>query len=513
MNIDVAIIGAGHNALVAATYLARAGLNVHIFERRPTIGGATLNEELWPGYTFSTGAHLLHAFPAQLVRELGLAEKGLTTFPRDEVIFLQRDGSYHSHLDFDLPNHATARANLTRDERDGLARYDEFKKHFVGLVRNYLLTVPPTIDELRRAAAGTPAEEALKLVTSLKLWELHDHFLPSERLRERVVSEASAFAANPGAFALAYSAIDWPDPVTGEKGPWGFVSGGMGRLPAILAEIAQAAGVTIHTDCPVESIVVKNGRVTGLAFANGERIEAKRVLSTADPKRTFLKLLPADTVDAGLRTRIAGLNSHVSCYKFLAAIDELPQWNGWDGDPDLPHRGSVQLEMNRPAITRCYAEVEAGQAPARPMMSFNIPSVLDDSLAPAGKHTASVYVYSAPARLAHGTWDDQREAVAERLFDQISEYAPNFRRSILHYELRTPLDLERKLALTDGCIWHLQHTPELLLGNRPLPELSKYRAPIAGLYLGGSGQHPGGEVSGIPGHNAAKEILKDLQST
>lgn len=511
MSIDVAIIGAGHNALVAATYLARAGLNVHIFERRTTIGGATLHEELWPGYIFSTGAHLLHAIPAQLARELGLYEKGLVTVPRDEVVYLQRNGTYHSHLDFDLPNHATARAKLTREERDGLARYDEFKKHFIGLVRNYLLTVPPTMNELRRAAAGTPAEEALNLATRLKLWELHDHFLPTERLRDRVAVEGSAYAANPGAFVLAYSAIDWPDLATGEKGPWGFVRGGMGRLPAILAEIAQAAGVTIHTDCPVESIVVQNGRATGLALANGERIEAKRVLSTADPKRTFLKLLPAETVDAGLRPRISGLNSHVSCYKFLAAIDELPQWNGWDGDPMLPHRGSVQLEINRTAITRCYAELEAGQAPSRPMMSFNIPSVLDDSLAPAGKHTASVYVYSAPAKLANGTWDDHRETVAERLIDQITEYAPNFRRSILNYELRTPLDLERKLALTDGCIWHLQHTPELLLGNRPLPELSHYRAPIAGLYLGGSGQHPGGEVSGIPGHNAAKEILKDLR--
>lgn len=511
MKIDVAIIGAGHNGLVAATYLARAGLNVHIFERRDTIGGATLNEELWPGYTFSTGAHLLHAFPARLVRELGLAEKGLITVPRDEVIYLRRDGTYHSHLDFDLPNHATARAKLTPEELSGLARYDEFKRRFLDLLRPHLLTVPPTLDELRRAAAGTPAEEALHLATSLKLWELHDHFLPTARLRDRVVPEASAFAANPGAFALAYSAIDWPDPETGEKGPWGFVRGGMGRLPAILADIARAAGVTIHTNSPVASITVENGRTTGLALDGGDIIEAELVLSTADPKRTFLKLLGGNVIEDGLRQRISALNSHVSCYKFLAVLDELPQWNGWDGDPDLPHRGSVQLEMNRDAITRCYAELEAGQAPARPMMSFNIPSVLDDSLAPAGRHTASVYVYSAPAKLAEGTWDEHREEVAERLIDQITKYAPNFRRSVLHYELRTPLDLERKLALTDGCIWHLQHTPELLLGNRPLPELSHYRAPIAGLYLGGSGQHPGGEVSGIPGHNAAKEILKDLQ--
>lgn len=511
MPIDVAVIGAGHNALVAATYLARAGLNVHVFERRATIGGATLNEELWPGYTFSTGAHLLHAFPARLVRELGLKEHGLTTVPRDEVVYLNRDGSYHSNLDFNLPNHATARAKLTADELAGLKNYDTFKQHFLGLIRPYLLAVPPSLDALKRAAAGTPAAEALQLATTMSLWELQDHFLPTARLRERFAAECSAFAANPGAFAHAYGAIDAPDPATGEKGPWGFVRGGMGQLAATLAAIARHAGVTIHPDAPVKQITTHAGRATGLLLASGDVIEAGHVLSTADPKRTFLKLLPADAVDAGLRQRISALNSHVSCYKFLAAIDELPQWRGWDGDPNLPHRGSVQLEMNREAITHCYTELEAGQAPTRPMMSFNLPSMLDDSLAPAGKHTASVYVYSAPAKLASGTWDNAREAVAERLIDQITEYAPNFRRSVLHYELRTPLDLERKLALTDGCIWHLQHTPELLLGNRPLPELSHYRAPLAGLYLGGSGQHPGGEVSGIPGHNAAHEILKDLQ--
>lgn len=513
MKIDVAIIGAGHNALVAATYLARAGLHVEIFERRATLGGATLNEELWPGYTFSTGAHLLHAMPAQIVRELGLKAQGLVTVPRDEVIFLRRDGTYHTNLDFDLPNHLTARAKLSAAERDGLQRYEAFKQSLVGLVRPWLLRTPPGPAELERAAAGTPAAETLRLATTMRLWELHDHFLPTARLRERVVSEGSAFACNPGAFVLAYGAIDAADPATGEKGPWGFVRGGMGRLAAVLAEVARAAGVVIHTDSPIASIVVQNGRATGLQLESVDRIEARNVLSTADPKRTFLKLLGEADVEPALRTRIAGLNSHVSCCKFLAAIDELPQWRGWDGDPDLPHRGSVQLELNRDAITRCYAELAAGQPPARPMMSFNLPSMRDDSLAPAGRHTASVYVYSHPARLAAGTWDDCREAVAERLIDQITAYAPNFRRSVLHYELRTPLDLERKLALTDGCIWHLQHTPELLLGNRPLPELAHYRAPIAGLYLGGSGQHPGGEVSGIPGHNAAHEILKDLQLT
>lgn len=510
MKIDVAIIGAGHNGLVAATYLARAGLKVEIFERRATPGGATLNEELWPGYTFSTGAHLLHAIPAQLVRELGLVEHGMVTLPRDEVIYLKRDGTYDSNLDFDRPNHATARAKLSADELAGLTRYNTFKSQLLDLIRPYLLTVPPSTKELQRAAVGTVAEEALRLATTLSLWELHDHFLPTARLRERVVSECSAFACNPGAFALAYGAIDWPDPVTGKKGPWGFVRGGMGRLAETLVAIAQSAGVVIHTNSAVKAITVAHGRATGLQLVDGRTIRAQRVLSTADPKLTFLKLLGASEVDPSLRQRIGALNSHVSCFKFLAVIDELPEWRGWDGDPDLPHRGSIQLEMTRAAITTAYAELAAGLPPTRPMMSFNLPSWLDDSLAPPGKHTASVYVYPAPAKLAHGTWDDCREAVAESIIDQITDYAPNFRRSVRHYELRTPLDLERKLALTDGCIWHLQYTPELLLGNRPLPELSHYRAPIGGLYLGGSGQHPGGEVSGIPGHNAAHELLKDL---
>lgn len=285
----------------------------------------------------------------------------------------------------------------------------------------------------------------------------------------------------------------------------------MGRFAALLVEGATAAGVTIHTDCAVQEILVTAGRTQGLRLANGQTIDADHVLSCTDPKVTFLKLLSPDAIDQALRARIAALNTQVGCYKLLAATSELPQWRGWDGDPELPARGSVQLEMTRDGVTTAHDESRAGRPPTRPMMSVNVPSVLDPSLAPAGRHTVSIYVYPAPAKPAEGTWDDHREAVAQALISQIDDYAPNFRASVLHYELRTPLDLERKVGLTDGCIWHLQHDADLLLGNRPLPELSRYRTPVAGLYLGGAGQHPGGEVSGCPGHNSAHEILKDLQ--
>ena len=510
MKIDVAIIGAGHNGLVAATYLARAGLNVHIYEREDRIGGATSNEALWPGYTFSTCAHLLHGFPASIIKDLGLWERGLEVVPRDEVIFLKRDGTYHSNLDFNFPNNITSRSKLTTEELDGWDRYVAFKQSLTTLVRPYLMKLPPTLDELKVRAAGTPAAEALELASTMSLWEVQDHFLPTERMRDRAAQEFSAVSADPSALVITYAAITEPDPETSERGPWGFVKGGMGCLAALLADTAREAGATIHTNCPVQEIVTEQGRVTGLQLANGELVETSNVLSCADPKTTLLHLLKEEATGPALRARVESINTRVSCCKLVAAVNELPHWNGWDGDPDLPHRGSVQLEMNRDAIRTNYAELDASLPPSRPMMSINVPSMLDDTLVPTGKHTVSIYVYSAVGKLADGTWDDQRDAVANRLIDQITEYAPNFRASIIDYELRTPQDLERKVALYDGNIWHAHHDAHQLLGNRPLPELSHYRAPIYGLYLGGAGQHGGGEVTGIPGHNSAHEILKDL---
>ena len=228
----------------------------------------------------------------------------------------------------------------------------------------------------------------------------------------------------------------------------------MGCLAALLADTAREAGATIHTNCPVQEIVTEQGRVTGLQLANGELVETSNVLSCADPKTTLLHLLKEEATGPALRARVESINTRVSCCKLVAAVNELPHWNGWDGDPDLPHRGSVQLEMNRDAIRTNYAELDASLPPSRPMMSINVPSMLDDTLVPTGKHTVSIYVYSAVGKLADGTWDDQRDAVANRLIDQITEYAPNFRASIIDYELRTPQDLERKVALYDGNIWH-----------------------------------------------------------
>jgi phytoene dehydrogenase-like protein len=191
-------------------------------------------------------------------------------------------------------------------------------------------------------------------------------------------------------------------------------------------------------------------------------------------------------------------------------IGELPRWRDWDGDPDLPSTGSVVLSSTRREIDAAYDDYDAGRPPRRPVIGFSVPSAVDPSLAQPVYHTASCWIYPVPRHLTRGTWDDHRERVAEGIVHRITRYAPNFRGSIRDLRLRTPLDLERENGLTDGCIWHVSHTADHLFWNRPLPELASYRAPLAGLYLCGAGQHPGGEVSGAPGHNAAQEILKDL---
>jgi phytoene dehydrogenase-like protein len=283
----------------------------------------------------------------------------------------------------------------------------------------------------------------------------------------------------------------------------------MGVLTQLLAQAAEAAGVKINVGHEAERFLVEGGEVIGIRLAGGADVRSRAVLSNLDPKRTFLRLFAPQYLDAAFRRRVAGLVTEVSCVKLLAALSELPRWKDWDGDPASPSGGKVGLHRMRSHIAAAWDDMDAGRPPREMVINVSVPSAVDASLAPRGAHTASCYIYPAPATLRDGTWEDAREAVAERIIDQITHYAPNFRRSILNVKLRTPLDFETENGLTDGCITHVQQGGEQLLWNRPLPELARYRAPLRGLYLCGSGQHPGGEVSGQPGHNAAHEVLRD----
>ena len=512
MNVDIAIIGAGHNGLVAAYYLARAGLDVHLFERRPFVGGAAITEELWPGFRFSTCAHMIHGIHPKIMRELDLQRRGLTCCLRSGGVIINPDGTYYGPPESDSDRNLALDRHYTDEEREGMQRLGQFTSTLIAMFAPYRLGPPPTLAQVRRDVAGTDAADVLEQAITLRLSELHVKFLPTQRLRDRYAHAGKSVARDPLTLHLAYSSIDQPEPETGEKPPYGYPQGGVGTVSRTMREAAEQAGATIHVDRGVESVIIEMGRTVGVKLSDTTRVEARAVLSNLDPKRTFLKLIEPACLNREFRERVESLKTNVSCTKLLAAIRELPKWKDWDGDPDFPYTGSVVLGLSPQHTDAAYDDLEAGRPPRMPVISFSVPSFTDPSLVDGDGYPASIWIYPAPARLTEGTWDDVREDAAQNIIDRITEYAPNFRDSIIDYKYRTPLDLERDNGLTDGCIWHVQHDGDHLFWNRPLPELAAYRAPIDGLYLCGAGQHPGGEVSGLPGHNAAHELLKDLGS-
>lgn len=507
---DVIIVGGGHNGLVAATYLARAGLRVQLFERRSFVGGASITEELWPGFRFSTCAHMTHGIHPKIIRDLCLYERGMEAIARPFSLTLRDDGTYWGPVDHDSPRNLAFAGRLGARDRRELKSYGEFVSRLGAIFTTYRLGPPPTLEEVRSKVADTLTAPILERALSTRIWELHDACFTSNSLKERHASALAAVGRDPLVLSLAYSSLNAPEEGTNEVPPQGYIRGGMGTVTQLMREAAEEAGVTLNIGTAVDRFIVAGNRATGVRLVDGSEVSGRVVVSNLDPKRTFLQLLPAEHLAASLRKRINGLVTHVSCYKFLAVISELPRWRAWDGDPLLPSQGVVGLAKSRSAVKAAYDDVDAGSPPQVPLINFSVPSTLDASLTQPGYHTASLWIYPAPAKLRDASWDDVRDDVVERLIAQITEYAPNFRDSIQRFRFRTPLDLERENGLTDGCIWHIQHGGEQLFWNRPLPELAAYRAPVQGLYLCGAGQHPGGEVSGVPGHNAAHEVLKDL---
>ncbi len=511
MSLDVAIIGGGHNGLVAAFYLARAGLRVEVFERRSFAGGAAMTEELWPGFRFSTCAHMVHSLHPKILRDLTLVERGLAFCRRKAGIAFRADGTYFGPSDLNVPGNLAFAGRLTPEERQGLESYEAFKQHLRRLFAPYRLGPPPSFEDLRRRAAGTPEGTALERAAATRLWGLHDAFLPTALLRDRYATEGAAIGRNPLGLCLAYSSGSEPEEETGQSPPYGFVRGGLGALSRVLAEAAEEAGAKIHLNRGVRGVRVENGHAIGLRLEEGIDVRCRVVVSNLDPKRTFLRMVDAPHLVPEFRQRVEALVTNVSCYKLLAVISELPKWRGWEGDPQRPHEGAVVIGGSiRADVAAAHDDCAAGRPPRAPVISLSVPSVPDPSVTRTGYHTASAWILPAPARLEGTDWEQERGRVTDALIEQITSYAPNFRDTIRHCKLRTPLDLERENGLTDGCIWHVQHSGEQLFWNRPLPELAAYRAPLTGLYLCGAGQHPGGEVTGMPGHNAAQEILKDV---
>jgi phytoene dehydrogenase-like protein len=516
---DVLIIGTGHNGLVAAFYLARAGLNVEMVEARALIGGACVTEELIPGFKFSTCANVACWLRPKVVDDMQLLERGLQfSVTNDEKVahcwpvVTQVLPDKQPFVWWPDPKKMQAEiARFSQADAEAWLRWNDFWDKAGNLIGPYLLAPPPTLAELMGRARQTGVEDVLTIVLTTSLAQLADRFFESEVMRNHVHAPhdvGSVYDTGTGlATALAAAMSGYTE--TGQSAPGGYVRGGMGNITQTMAQAAREHGVTIRANSPVHRILVEDGRAVGVELEDGQRIAAKNIVSNADPKRTFLKLTdPADLSKAFLE-RVRQLRTDIAPLKFHCALSELPEYYAFEGS-DLPTRGSFLICPDRAYHEQAWDDARHRRLPQAPYMELMTPSVWDDSLAPPGKHTVSFWILFAPVHLKEGSWPERRDEMAERLLHLMDHYSPNFRRAVVDYVLLTPYDLEQRVLLTDGNIHHVDISPSQMLWQRPLPELAHYQTPVQNLYMCGAGMHPYGEVSGAPGHNAAHIILHDL---
>ncbi len=508
---DVVIVGAGHNGLVAAAYLAGRGLDVEVLERRAIIGGACATEELIPGFRFSSCSFLCYALAPSIVRDLDLRRHGLHIFELDPLEFRPFPDGRHLVLYRDEARNVQAIRAFSEADAAAYPGWNALWDRAATIVDPYRFSTPPTLAQLFRRVNGTADEPLLERLLTTGFADLLDETFESPYVKAALVH--SGDVGDPRGTGtswptanLAGGAMD----VVAEAGNTvGIVRGGMGAISEAIATAARERGATIRTDAEVRRIVVDRGRATGVELVSGEEVGARLVVSNADPKRTFLQLLEGHDLAPDFRASVERLRTNVSYLKFHAAMRKLPDFSRWLA-PDTPPRTLARIWLN-PSVAyyeQAWRDAADGRPSRHPVMSIQIPSLYDDSIAPPGRHVLSIFAMFAPVHPSQGSWDELRAPVGEALIDAVCEYAPDFRDAIQDWLLFTPLDLERRVGLTDGNIHHLDMIPSQLFGARPLPGWADYRTPIEGLWLCGAGTHPGGEVSGVPGHNAAQAILE-----
>jgi phytoene dehydrogenase-like protein len=520
MRYNVVVIGGGHNGLTAAAYLARAGRRVLVLERRHLVGGAAVTEEVFPGFRFSVCSYVVSLLRPEIVRELGLARHGLQILPLDGTFTPGHDGPYLWRTD----DHAATHRELVRHSARDAARYDAYGQLMVEIarfVRPLLDMTPPdplTRDPrqmaalaglVRRMRALPDAHRRVLLrVMTASAADFVDDWFETDILKATLAASGiiGTFQGvrSPGtAYVLLHH---YMGEIDGAFRSWGFARGGMGAISNAIAAAATEAGAEIRTGVEVGCIRVRNGRAIGVALANGDEIDADAVVSTIDPRLTFLRLvpssdLPAEFVDEVRRYRFRGSSGKVNL-----ALDALPEFTCLRG-AGAHLRGAISISPGMDYMERAYDQAKYGDFSTRPYIDMVIPTLSDPTLAPPGRHILSCFVQYAPYDLARGTWDGQREAFGDTVVDTIAEYAPNIRAIVRHRQVVTPLDLEREFGLTEGNIFQGELTLDQLFFLRPVPGWARYATPIRHLWMGGSAAHPGGGVMGAPGRIAARRLL------
>jgi len=524
---DVVIVGGGHNGLVAAFYLARAGLRTLVLERREIVGGACVTEEFAPGYRASPGAYVLSMLRGSIWRDLRLRERGLRVDQSGPSLNLYPDGQVFT-LHADRRQAVDAIRPLSEPDAQAFPEYE-------ALLGRIAMSLIPLLDrtapdprvrnarDLRALARLAPLalrhrrdipDLAYLLTTSAKQF-LDEHF-QSEILKSALGWESiSNTLAGPSTPGTAYNLLH--EAASGGSGGgvgWGFVPGGMGVVTTLMAEAAREAGAIIRTGADVSRILADDHRGAGVVLAGGEEIRATRVVSNADPKRTFLTLLDSADLPPGFAAAVRAYRCEGASIKMNLAVSELPRLRGDNAEGTQPyHRGLIQITKPLSALDRDQEGARAGLPAALPHAELCIPTVHDPALAPEGRHVVTIGVRSQPYRLRTGTWDDIKEPAADRVITALGDVLPNLPGSVLHREVLTPLDLERRLALTGGHHLHGDMSPDQLFFLRPVRGFADYRTPVKGLYLCGAGTHPGGGVTGANGRNCAREVLRDVKGS
>jgi phytoene dehydrogenase-like protein len=522
---DAIVIGGGHNGLVTACYLARRKWKVLVLERRYIVGGACVTEEnVFPGYKVSTAAYVNSLFRPEIVRDLRLREYGFEVLERNPASFSPFEDGRYLLLGGDPASDRAEIAKFSRFDAENYPKYERMLERVASVLEPTLVRAPPNVERtsvadliemlklaLRVKRLGPPLGEVVEVLTG-PARPILDRWFESEQLKATLATDAiiGAFAAPsmPGtAYVLFHHVMG---ETNGKKGVWSYVRGGMGGLTQALAKAAGDLGVEIRTEAEVARILVKHGAAVGVALSNGAEFPARAVASSVDCRLTFEKFLDQRVLPPEFLAEIRRIDYDSASLKINVALASLPSFGAYPGTAAGPqHRGTIHLCPDQDFIERAYDEAKYGRPSTEPVVECTIPSSVDPSVAPPGRHLMSMFCQYAPYRLKAGAWDDAlKNAFADRCFEVVERYAPGFKSSVLDRRILSPKDLEETFNLTGGNIFQGAMSLNKLFAFRPAPGYAKYRTPVENLFLCGSAAHPGGGVMGAPGWNAAREMLE-----
>jgi phytoene dehydrogenase-like protein len=522
---DAIIVGAGHNGLVAACYLARAGLDVLVLERNAYIGGAAVSRKLYKDFTYSNCSYVCSLLRPEIMRTLELPRYGLQIIPYEGGCTMMRNGGHLALYD----NHDALRREIARHSARDAEAYDRYARDVMRqcrFIKPLLMREPPDptsfkprdLGELLYLARRFHGMGEERMYDTLRFWTMScadflDEYFESAIVKAHFAgSSIIGTALGPRSPGTAYVLLHhYMGDIDNTVGAWGFARGGMGAITAALAASFQASSGSIRSAADVREILVRHGRTVGVALADGEEIHAPIVISNLDVRRTFLKTMRAEHLPDEFLRQVRNFKIRGSSGKLNIALDGMPDFPAIPaGSPTI--RGDLHVTDTIEMMERAYDDWKEGRWSRAPYIDMLIPSQIDPTLVPHGKHYMSVFVQYCPYRLADGEWTAQkRAAFGATVIDTIAAHSPNFKDLILHAEIRTPWDIENEVGLTEGNIFQGELTLDQLLFNRPIPGYAQYRSPVRGVYMCGSSTHPGGGVMGAPGANAARAVLRDLR--